>query len=37
MKTRIKWIDQTRAIAMILIVFDHALGQIGGEGGAVYN
>lgn len=37
MKTRIKWIDQSRAIAMILIVFGHALGQIGGEGGAVYN
>lgn len=37
MTTRIRWVDQVRALAMILIVLGHSLGQTGGEGGTVYN
>ena len=37
MATRIRWVDQVRALAMILIVLGHSLGQTGGEGGTVYN
>lgn len=37
MATRIRWVDQVRALAMILIVLGHSLGQTGGEGGIIYN
>lgn len=37
MATRVRWVDQVRALAMILIVLGHSLGQTGGEGGTVYN
>lgn len=37
MPTRKRWVDQVRALAMILIVLGHSLGQTGGEGGTIYN
>ncbi len=37
MATRKRWVDQVRALAMILIVLGHSLGQTGGEGGTIYN
>lgn len=29
MATRVRWVDQVRALAMILIVLGHSLGQTG--------